>query len=213
MKAVLKIGGSFQKSSSLKDLCKVIEDITNDSSHNHNPNHNIVIVPGGGVFADQVRNLQDKHNLSDEIVHLMAIKTMEIYGLALKDLIPNVKITDALEEVKKNSAIFLSYKTLKNQEDLEPTWKITSDSIAAFICGKIGYKNLILIKRSDFKGKKEISTKKLKKINQNTVDSKLASFLEKFRTTCYIVDGEKPNRVKRILNRKETNYTKIHPVK
>src|SRR5690606_7143608 len=46
----------------------------------------LVIVPGGGPFADQVRETQAKIGFSDQAAHAMAIHGMEQFGLMLCDL-------------------------------------------------------------------------------------------------------------------------------
>ncbi len=202
----MKIGGSLQSSDKLENLCRMINTILED--------HRIVIVPGGGQFADQVRKLQKKHNLSDKSAHLMAIKGMETYGLALKDLIPSIKLSKSLKEAKESSVIYLPYKSVKNSE-LEQTWNVTSDSIAAWICNKTGYENLILIKRKDMindleKGN-QASTEKLRKKDQNIVDPKIPDLIEDYKINCFLVNGEHPNRVKKLLEGKKSNYARIYP--
>lgn len=207
MKAVIKIGGSLQGSPSLEAICETIGKVSG--------RHNLTIVPGGGVFADQVREFQKSHNLSDYTAHLMAIEAMESYGVGLSELIPNFSLTDNLETAKRGKVIFLPSKSLDQNCELESSWKVTSDSLAAWTCGKIGFDKLILVKRVDGVGKNnkrflsDLSRQELKNMNQSVVDSKLPEVLKRYGITCWVLNGENPERIEELLKTGRTTGTKI----
>ena len=74
---VVKIGGSLAGSPALSAWLGVL-------SHCRNPG--IVIVPGGGPFADEVRKAQWVSGFDDGLAHRMALLAMEQYGLMLSGL-------------------------------------------------------------------------------------------------------------------------------
>ena len=50
--------------------------------------HRIVVVPGGGPFADAVRDFDRSLGLSPHTAHWMALLAMDQYGHVLADRIP-----------------------------------------------------------------------------------------------------------------------------
>ncbi len=72
---VIKLGGSLEKSN---QLTKCLETI-------HKMPSNIVIVAGGGVFADQVRLTQKKWCFNEIIAHEMAILAFNLPGVTIKE--------------------------------------------------------------------------------------------------------------------------------
>src|SRR3972149_2570085 len=65
---VVKLGGSLINTCDLPSTLKTLAD--------HGAG-NVVIVPGGGVFADQVRYLQKELQIDDTTAHRMALRAME----------------------------------------------------------------------------------------------------------------------------------------
>lgn len=205
MKAIIKIGGSLQGSSYLGKVCEVLDSVSKD--------HRLVIVPGGGRFADLVRESQEEHGLSDEVAHQMAIKGMEMYGLALGELCSEFSTTQDLEVAKEGRIIFMPLEAVEQSDDLEASWRVTSDSIAAWLCQKLGFDNLILVKRvngiQDDSLLSQISVEELESLDQDVVDSKFSKILKKSEIRCWIVNGEYPHRIEKILQNKTVKGTKI----
>ena len=75
----------------------------------------VVLVPGGGAFADAVRNLDAVHHLSEEYSHWLALYAMNLAGNFLKSLGISATILNAVEF----------------ESELPHSWNVTSDSIAA----------------------------------------------------------------------------------
>ena len=208
MDAVIKIGGSLQTDDRvLKNFCKALGDLSKRCR--------LLIVPGGGTFADFVREKQIEQRFFDRVAHIRAIAGMNVYGLELHDLIEGSSARKDLGKIKRNGCtIFLPFETLRRCEELEPSWGVTSDTIAAWISSKIGCRRLILVKMVDGvfnRGKLQVSvsTQRLKKIDQSVVDQKLPDILESAGITCWIVNGRYPERVEKILECKKTICTKI----
>ena len=69
MDAVVKVGGSLaEKPAVLKKLCRKLGDVA--------ARHGIAVVPGGGKFADAIREIDKNYALPAETAHEMAILGM-----------------------------------------------------------------------------------------------------------------------------------------
>jgi len=191
---VVKLGGSVFQSAR-----KLVEGIVEYSNANE---QTIIIVPGGGVFADTVR----KVNASQEASHWMAVLAMEQYAYYLADG-TRAKLVDHPGIVDKGAYILLPYDLLKKNDDLPHTWNVTSDTIAAWVAKQIGAR---FIKVTDVDGiyldgilEKEIYARSL--IGRETcVDAELPHFLLKNRINCEIINGNCPGRLINALSGKVT---------
>lgn len=219
MEAVLKVGGSLAEfPASLKRLCKELTVLAKK--------HRILVVPGGGKFADLVRDFDETYGLSSTISHKMAILAMDQFGLFLSDIIPNSYVSSSIDKVKNSPRgtlpIFLPSRFLFRKDPLEHSWNVTSDSIAACIAGMLHMKKLILVtdvdgiftenpKRSlDATLIAELSAKQLLSWNKRTsVDRALPKILLKTKLDCYVVNGKHPERIKAILENEKPICTHI----
>jgi len=116
----------------------------------------------------------------------------------------------------RGCTIFLPFKELRSCRELEPSWDITSDAIAAWVSTKIGCGKLVLVKMVDgiFHQRRllpSISAQELKAMEQSVVDRKLPEFLESHGITCWIVNGKYPERVEAVLKGGEAICTVISP--
>ncbi len=219
MNAVLKIGGSLLKE--FRCLRELMKSLAGEAER-----EKITVVPGGGPFADLVRELYREHGLSEETSHKMAVLSMDIYGLLLADLSRNTKVVETIKGVKKavedkTLPVLLPSKLVFALDPFQPSWSVTSDSLAAYICWLIGCKRLILVKdidgvyTSNPKKNKDamliprINLETLRKLKEKCVDDFLAIFLMRSKIKCYVVNGFFPSRVKNILKGKEDVYTEI----
>jgi len=219
MEAVLKIGGSLAEyPASLRKLCKELASVAKD--------HKILIVPGGGRFADTVRDFDKAYGLSNTIAHKMAILAMDQFGLFLSDITPNSCVSYSLEKVKNSPSgtlpIFLPSRFIFHKDPLESSWDVTSDSIAAYIAGIVHAKKLVLVtdvdgiftenpkKSLDAKLIAEVSAKRLLSWNKRTsVDRTLREILLKTELDCYVVNGKHPRRIKAVLEEQKSVCTHI----
>ena len=154
---------------------------------------------------------------------------MNEYGLALKQLIERsaaVEEFDGAIEVSasKRVAVFLPSKVLSEDDPFEPSWSVTSDSIAAYIAHKLKSKKLILATDVDGIFSKNprtdphaqllttVSLEQLLELDVRTsVDKFLPKFLVKNGMECYVVNGKYPERLGRILSGEQTICTRICP--
>jgi aspartokinase-like uncharacterized kinase len=219
MEAVVKVGGSLEKEvATLKRICQELSCLAET--------HRVVLVPGGGEFADTIRKLDKKFNLSNTVAHKMAILAMDQYGLLLSNIAPNSYISHSIEEIKNSTGrmlpIFLPSTHMFREDPLEHTWDITSDSISAYIARLLHAEKLVLV--TDVDGIFSDNPKKnlnatlieelpalslLNKNRRTSVDKALPKLLLQARLDCYVVNGRYPERIKLILENKKTVHTRI----
>ena len=142
--AVVKVGGSLTAQPHTFDrVCDAVSDASRL--------HRLVVVPGGGPFADAVREFQRNLGLSDEAAHWMAILAMDQYAHVLAERIRGAVILEepgmVLSTVAPGRpAVLAPSRWMRSADVLPHTWEVTSDSIAAFIAGALDASQLILIK-------------------------------------------------------------------
>lgn len=217
---VMKVGGSLAlHPEKLRALCIKLSEVSNK--------HRLIVVPGGGEFADVVRSLDARFSLSCGASHRMAILGMDQYGLLLSDLTPNSVTVNTLEEIKSildsgGLPVFLPSNLLLSEDPLENSWDVTSDSIAVYIAGRLQVTKVLLVtdvdgvytgdpeKNSDTKLIKNLSASELLAMNKRTsVDVFSPKLLLKTPIDCFIVNGLFPERVEAILDGREAVCTLI----
>ena len=220
MDAVIKVGGSLaEKPLILTTLCNKLVELSKK--------HSLTVVPGGSKFADVVREFNHKYTLSSDAAHKMAILGMDQFGLLLSQIIYNSYTTYSLRDTNqlsegKSVPIILPTKLLFKEAPFEPSWDVTSDSIAAYVASQLNAAKLLLVKdvdgiftsnpknQSDAKLIPEISPRKLVTFAQRTcVDKFLPKLLLKEGLDCYVVNGAYPGRVEAILTGLNTVCTLI----
>ena len=113
----------------------------------------LVIVPGGGPFADQVREAQRRMGFSDQAAHAMAILAMEQFGHVILDGQERLAPARSLEEMRRaldvgQIPVWLPSAMALAAQDVPASWDITSDSLAASLAGRLDAEALLLIKQS-----------------------------------------------------------------
>ncbi len=139
---VIKLGGSLARSVELKHWLSELHACRTDQ---------IVVVPGGGEFADLVRDYAVTHELSDQCCHPMALRAMEQYGLMLSDIAPILTPVHSVQGLMRCLAsdripLFMPVSLLAGNPQVPTSWTFTSDSIAAWLATQIGASDLLLVK-------------------------------------------------------------------
>ncbi len=203
---VVKIGGSLSKVGALTELCQEISCLAE--------RHALLVVPGGGEFADLVRRYYRDHSLSETAAHHMAILAMDQYGILLGEWIPNhVLIRDPSqmsEQYPGRVPILLPSSWLFDLDPLPHSWTVTSDSIAAWVAGEFQARKLVLLKDVDglFNREKagedgselitKMSVEELKS-HSGGVDESLASILADLSLETWVINGCQPGRLSDLL--------------
>ena len=115
--------------------------------------HRVLVVPGGGPFADGVRRYAEVTPLSDETAHWMAILGIDQYAHVLADRIPAPLLEEpgaiAAALSQAGVAVLAPYRWMRAADVLPHSWDATSDSVAAFVAGALDAERLILVKPVD----------------------------------------------------------------
>jgi aspartokinase-like uncharacterized kinase len=111
----------------------------------------LLIVPGGGRFANTVREIDRSMGLDPDTAHWTAILGMEQYAFVLAARIRGSRLVRSLAECPDaHSAgllpVLAPFQWLYAADPLPHTWDVTSDSIAAWIAGQTGAARVLLVK-------------------------------------------------------------------
>ncbi|MEM3586746.1 MAG: hypothetical protein QXO71_05415 [Candidatus Jordarchaeaceae archaeon] len=217
---VIKVGGSLSRNkSTLKSLFNELAAISR--------NHKLLVIPGGGVFADFVRRIYHKFNISDDAAHWMAILAMDQMAFLFSEFHPNVKIVSSIEEAMQINRGFIPVLTpsriMFDSDPLPHSWDVTSDSIAAYITHIVGAKKVFILTdvdgvfTSDPKSSPnarlipKISAEELASKNMCTsVDKTFPSLVSKYGLECIVLNGKHPERITQAVNNKEVKGTIIY---
>jgi aspartokinase-like uncharacterized kinase len=218
--AVIKVGGSLAEDAErLKALCRKLRELAKKYA--------LIVMPGGGRFANVVRELDQRFNLSSAVSHRMAILGMDQIGLLLCQMIPDSCATYLLDDAKQLSEVgvvpvFFPSRLMFKEDPLENSWDVTSDSIAAYVASRLSVAKLVLVtdvdgifskdpkKHSGAKLIKRLSAQELLKSNKITsVDRYLPKLLSQSPIDCYVVNGNYPERVEAILAGQRTTCTLV----
>lgn len=139
---VVKIGGSLASS---PDLAPWLAAVAGPAQ---TP---IVVVPGGGPFADLVRQAQLRQGFDDEQAHRMAVLAMEQFGLMLCALEPRLVPAATVGHMRAARArgavpVWMAASMALAASDIAAGWDVTSDSLAAWLAKTIGAAALFLVK-------------------------------------------------------------------
>ena len=185
---VVKIGGS---------LIEISRDIVEGLVSLSEGGDVFLVVPGGGPMADLVRGIYNRHHLSEETAHWMAILAMEEFGRFLADGTRAI-LTREISRPDSGVEILLPYiPLLRDDRGLEHTWEYTSDSVAALVAGRL---SADLVKATDVDGvildgriAREVPADGLIGI-ETCIDQGSLRILKKYGRSCIVLDGRDPDR-------------------
>ncbi len=132
---VVKVGGS------LFDHPKLGPALT--KWLNAQPETTILIVAGGGRFADAVREMDCIHTLGEEAAHWAALASLSAPSAILKTMLAKYEIPKRLEFI---DCLAFSRSDDNNPLSLPYSWRVTTDSIAVRIAMTYGCQRLVLLK-------------------------------------------------------------------
>ena len=114
-------------------------------------NGRVVLVPGGGPFADAVRAQQSAMGYDDATAHDMALLAMAQYGLALSATPGFVAVETPAQIDRAHAAklvpVWLPRAMLARAPQGLKSWSVTSDSLALWLAVRLGASGVLLIKR------------------------------------------------------------------
>lgn len=139
---VVKLGGSMLTEPELRQWLAAIA--TQSDGH-------VVIVPGGGLYANAVRQAQMEAGFDDRAAHRLAVMAMDQYGQTLAALEPRLVTAGSELELAESSwqhrgIIWLPSHMVLAEDCIPATWDMSSDSLSAWLAGRIKARHLILVK-------------------------------------------------------------------
>lgn len=145
---VIKLGGSLLGS---PELSKWLETLVRISDGK------LLIVPGGSLFADAVRQAQQISDIDDATAHHLALLAMDQFGLLLAGMHPNLVTAASELEIAERGwqhrcIVWLPSHMVLADETISKNWQVTSDSLSAWIAKKIGASQLLLVKSASLDG-------------------------------------------------------------
>lgn len=141
--AVVKIGGSLAYSPHLRDWLAACRSACRP----------VIVVAGGGPFADAVRDAQARMDLSDSAAHRMALLAMAQFAEAMASLEPGFTVAQGFEGLAKSldegtTPIWVPLELLAGAPGIEESWDVSSDSLAAWLATEAGIGMLVLVKQA-----------------------------------------------------------------
>lgn len=216
IEVVIKCGGSLTRGDGLPILCRQLARLAHQ--------HRLLVVPGGGPFADAVRGCDRRYRLTDTVAHWMAVLAMDQYGYLLHDLIPHSQpLRDPKDAHAVASAgripVLLPFDLLYRTDPLPHGWAVTSDTISAWIAESVGAPRLVLLKDVDGLYRNVRLSKEKSGLLESVsvgrlsgcegVDRFLATFLDGKSFDLWIINGNEPDRLQELLVSGKTHGTHL----
>jgi Uncharacterized archaeal kinase related to aspartokinases, uridylate kinases len=139
---VVKLGGSLQNSRYLPALlAQLMEHAAG----------RIVIVPGGGEFADRVRQQQVELKLDSMTAHCMALRAMEQFGSVLISHEPGLQAASSIQAIhdlliRKKIPVWFPYEMVADNPSIPASWDVTSDSLSLWLAEQLRCRYLFMLK-------------------------------------------------------------------
>jgi 5-(aminomethyl)-3-furanmethanol phosphate kinase len=194
---LVKLGGSLGSGRALAPLLTTLATLAR--------RHRILVIPGGGVFADLVRREKARRRLPAATAHRMALLAMDQYGLLLAAVCPDARPVANLEAAtgvarRGRLPILLASGLIGAERGLERTFRLTSDSIAAHLAGVTRARRLVLLKSVPRPPVRIADRVRARSLARRGVVDPLFPALLPASAESWIVNGRAPREVERFLN-------------
>ncbi|GLU32677.1 aspartate kinase [Trinickia caryophylli] len=139
---VVKIGGSLSHDPALRKWLIELVEVGGGR---------VVIVPGGGDFADKVRQYQAEWRFNDLAAHNMCLLAMTQYALLMQGLVPELVLASSEAKIRRalrdgRVAVWVPTALMRDAPDPMSNWETTSDSLAAWLSTMLNAERLTLVK-------------------------------------------------------------------
>lgn len=137
---VVKIGGGLLRARGLEGLRRACADAVALSRRRP-----VLVVPGGGPFADAVRAVDAQVGLADEVAHALSLRAMDQLGVLLAPLLPAAEPLSRLVAPRALGMLTVA-PAFAGRAAVPESWAVTSDSLAVLAADAIGAGEAILLK-------------------------------------------------------------------
>ena len=206
---VVKVGGSLL---ARDDLAALVASLSEAAASSR-----IVVVPGGGPFADAVRSVTERHDPGDSASHWMAILAMDQHAHLLAGLCPEGRLVASVAGIaatveRGRLAILAPFNWLRGEDPTPHGWHVTSDSIAAWVAARLAARRLVLLKSVDgaldeagaVLAEASVSSPGVRKVVDDYFPQALEQGLE-----CWILSGRHPERLRELLRTGRATGTRV----
>lgn len=145
---VFKIGGSLLDLTELADIIRLVLEQRAGSA--------ALLVVGGGAAADLVRSWDETHGLGEAAAHDLALAAMDLTASLISSFFPEARLVRSPQQAEMAAAegalailcagCFIKAAEARGHAPLEHSWRVTSDSIAAWTAKVLAASELVLVK-------------------------------------------------------------------
>ena len=139
---VVKIGGSLSHDPALREWLTRLWEVGGGR---------VVIVPGGGDFADKVRQYQGEWQFDDLAAHNMCLLAMAQYAILMQGVVPELVLASNENRIRRalrdgRVAVWVPTDLMRATPDSMTNWDTTSDSLAAWLSTSLNAERLMIVK-------------------------------------------------------------------
>jgi 5-(aminomethyl)-3-furanmethanol phosphate kinase len=139
---VVKLGGSLNTDPVLPEWLEMLAWLGGGR---------VIVVCGGGTFADEVRRAQAHWQVDDLPAHNMAVLAMAQTAFLAHGLNPSLRLASSQEEIRQvlhggHAALWLPYEWVREHADAQTNWELSSDSIALDLARRLNAERLVVVK-------------------------------------------------------------------
>lgn len=137
---VVKVGGGLLRDEGLDGLRRACAEVTAIAAARP-----VLVVPGGGPFADAVRAVDAQVGLSDGVAHRLALQAMDQLGAMLAPMLAGAELLTDLVAPRTVGLLAVAC-AFGGRSGVPESWAVTSDSLAVLAAGAIGAEAAVLLK-------------------------------------------------------------------
>jgi len=137
---VIKIGGGLLRDEGLEGLRRACAEVNETATRRP-----VLVVPGGGQFADAVRAVDAQVGFADDIAHALALRAMDQLGAILAPMLPDAEPVADLVAPRALGVLAVA-PAFAGRPGVPESWAVTSDSLAVLAAGAIGAEEAVLLK-------------------------------------------------------------------
>jgi aspartokinase-like uncharacterized kinase len=138
---VVKIGGGLLRSCGLDGLRRACAEVAELAA----AGRPVLVVPGGGPFADAVRAVDAQVGLADDVAHALALGAMDQLGALLAPLLPGAEPLARLVAPRRLGLV-MAARAFADRAEIPRSWAVTSDSLAVLAAAAVGGEEAVLLK-------------------------------------------------------------------
>jgi aspartokinase-like uncharacterized kinase len=137
---VVKVGGGLLRAEGLAGLRRACAEAGRMATRRP-----VLVVPGGGPFADAVRAVDIQVGLADDVAHVLALRAMDQLGVLVRALLAGAELCSELV-APHALGVLLVAPAFEDRPGVPESWSVTSDSLAVLAAAAIGAPEAVLLK-------------------------------------------------------------------